>query len=86
MKRYLIILCLVAGYPSATALAEDAAPASNLQIREALEQSGAAPSLSANEQARQDKQDEKPQIVATEKTRSLSALPYLTGGFFGSAE
>ena len=86
MKQYLIILCLAASYISATALAEDAAPASPSQVRESLEQSIADPSLSANEQATQDKQDEKPQTVAIEKKRTPEAVPYVTDGVFGSTE
>ena len=86
MKQYLIILCLAASYTSASALADDAAPTFPSQVRESLEQSTADPSLSANEQATQDKQDEKPQTVATEKKRTPEAVPYVNGGYFGSSE
>ena len=86
MKQYLIILCLAASYIPATSFAEDASPASPSQVRESIEQGTADPSLSANEQAAQDKQDEKPQTVATEKTRNPEVVPYLTDGVFGSSE
>lgn len=86
MKRYLIILCLAATYTSTTTLAEDTQPASPAQIRESLEQNAADPSLSANEQATQDKQDENPQTVAAQKKRNPEAVPYVTGGVFGSTE
>lgn len=86
MKQYLIILCLAASYTSASALADDAAPTFPSQVRESLEQSTADPSLSENEQATRDKQDEKPQIVAIEKKRNPEATPYVNGGYFGSSE
>ena len=86
MKQYLIILCLAASYIPATSFAEDASPASPSQVRESIEQGTADPSLSANEQATQDKQDEKPQIVATQKKKTPEAVPYVNGGYFGSSE
>lgn len=86
MKRYLIIVCLAASYASTTALAEDTTAASPSQTREYLEQSAADQALPANELASRDKQDEKPQTVANEKTRDPKAVPYVTDGVFGSTE
>ena len=86
MKRYLFILCLAASYSSANALADDATLPSAGQVRESLEQNISDPSLAPSEQAAQNKQDEKPQKIATEKNRNPESVPYVTGGVFGSTE